>query len=67
MSLPSSAPPPDPADVLDCRHDGAITWLRLNAPNSGNRLSRTLVDALHAALDDVLARDETRVLVLAAH
>jgi enoyl-CoA hydratase/carnithine racemase len=44
--------------------DGAVAWLTLNRPRSGNSLSMDLVAALRAKLDDLAARRDIKVIVL---
>ena len=41
-----------------------IAWLRLNRPPALNELIRELTSAIKAALDDVVARGDVRVLVM---
>ena len=66
MSVPSS---PEPSRApCELRREAAarVAWLWLDRADSGNRLSRELVDALHAALEHVEACGNIDVLVLAA-
>lgn len=52
------------SDDLHVEIDGPVAWLRLNRPEQQNSLSFSLVEALDAELDRLLADDSVRVLVL---
>ncbi len=66
MPAPSSpVPSRDPCELM--RETATrIAWLWLDRADTGNRLSHEVVDALHAALEQVEACDDIDVLVLAA-
>ena len=62
-----SSPAPSRAPCELVREKSArIAWLWLDRAETGNRLSREMVDALHGALDQVEAGGDIDVLVLAA-
>lgn len=64
MTTPATAGNAEP-ELL--RHDkDGIATLTLNRPDHFNALSESLLDALHAGLDDLARDDSVRVVVLAA-
>lgn len=61
-----SAPSQAPADAELLRDDlGGIATLTLNRPQQFNALSSSLIDALQSAFDDIAAKPEIRVVVIA--
>jgi len=57
--MSESAPP-----VLVAREESGVAVVTLNRPDKRNAIDLAVVEALHAALDDLAARPETRALVL---
>ena len=55
-----------PAPVLHTRDERGVNWLTLNRPDTFNTLSEDMLVALQAALDDVAADPQARLVVLAA-
>jgi enoyl-CoA hydratase/carnithine racemase len=51
--------------VIDLRVSDAVAWLHLNRPAALNALDRGLTSAIEGALDDIAARDDVSVLVVA--
>lgn len=51
-------------ETLELRRDGDLLWLVLNRPESLNALNPTLVNELHAVLDELHADHSIRVVVL---
>jgi enoyl-CoA hydratase/carnithine racemase len=45
-------------------YKGAVAWLVLNRPRAMNAMNRAMLDALEAALDEIAARNELRVVVV---
>jgi enoyl-CoA hydratase/carnithine racemase len=54
-------------DLLLREETGGVVRLTLNRPAAFNSLSKALLDALHAALDDIAASPTARVVVLAGN
>ena len=65
VTRPAQSLKNEPVLLSDTR-DGVVT-LTLNRPERYNALNEALLDALSAALDDIVADDSLRVVVLAAN
>src|SRR5512134_2729356 len=63
---PAGAPSSQRAPVLVTRPEKGVAVLTLNRPETRNSLSLAMLDALGAALGELSADAETRVVVLAA-
>jgi enoyl-CoA hydratase/carnithine racemase len=57
--------PTDPPLIVE--KENGIAWLTLNRPKQYNALSSALLDALHAALDDIAGDASIRAAVIAAN
>ena len=51
--------------MIDLESNDGVTWLYLNRPAALNALNRPLTAALDHALDEVAAREDVRVLIVA--
>jgi enoyl-CoA hydratase/carnithine racemase len=51
--------------VIEVEVRDAVAWLRLNRPEALNALNRELTEAIELALDDIAAREDVTVLVVA--
>lgn len=51
--------------MIEIETGDGIAWLRLNRPQALNALNRELTNAIDSALDDIAAREDVRVLVVA--
>jgi enoyl-CoA hydratase/carnithine racemase len=51
--------------VIDLQVSGAVAWLHLDRPAALNALDRALTAAIEGALEDLAARDDVSVLVVA--
>lgn len=51
-------------DLLTRRRDGAVAYLTLNCPKTGNSLSRAMISELHSALNDLEDDTDINVIVI---
>ncbi|MEC9455020.1 MAG: enoyl-CoA hydratase, partial [Pseudomonadota bacterium] len=65
MAISAQSQQQEEATLLRSDADG-VTKLTLNRPRAGNSLSRGLMSALQAELDDISADADVRVVVIAA-
>jgi enoyl-CoA hydratase/carnithine racemase len=62
-TTPTNINPADAPLLVDTT--GGIAFLTLNRPRAFNALSSALLDALHAAMDEIVANASVRVIVIA--
>jgi enoyl-CoA hydratase/carnithine racemase len=51
-------------DLLTRRRDGAVAYLTLNCPKTGNSLSRAMISELHSALNELEDDTDINVIVI---
>lgn len=51
-------------EELICREDGAVAYLSINRPTTGNSLSQGMIQSLHKALDNLAQRTDVAAIVL---
>lgn len=51
--------------MIDLEASDGVAWLHLNRPSALNALNRPLTAALDGALDEIVAREDVRVLIVA--
>ena len=54
----------DKEDLIKKRQDGAVFYLTLNRPESGNSLSRAMISELHNSLNELADNSDINVIVI---